>query len=75
MRLPLVNINDETAKKLYKLVADIDDTLAQKKVISEMAITARAIPDQLKGVNFSLNNSIPPKADSIITPIFTTGKT
>ena len=28
MRLPLVNINDETAKKLYKLVADIDDTLA-----------------------------------------------
>ena len=28
MRLPLVNINKETAKKLYKLVADIDDTLA-----------------------------------------------
>ncbi len=28
MRLPLVNINDNTAKKLYKLVADIDDTLA-----------------------------------------------
>ena len=28
MRLPLVNINDDTAKKLYKLVADIDDTLA-----------------------------------------------
>ena len=28
MRLPLVNINDEVAKKLYKLVADIDDTLA-----------------------------------------------
>ena len=28
MRLPLVNINEETAKKLYKLVADIDDTLA-----------------------------------------------
>ena len=27
MRLPLVNINDDTAKKLYKLVADIDDTL------------------------------------------------
>ena len=40
-----------------------------------MAITARAIPDQLKGVNFSLNNSIPPMADHIITPMFTTGKT
>ena len=40
-----------------------------------MAITARAIPDQLNGVNFSLNNSIPPMADSMITPIFTTGKT
>ena len=28
MRLPLVNINDEVAKKLYELVAAIDDTLA-----------------------------------------------
>ena len=40
-----------------------------------MATTARAIPDQLNGVNFSLNNSIPPTADNMITPIFTTGKT
>ena len=28
VRLPLVNINDEVAKKLYELVAAIDDTLA-----------------------------------------------
>ena len=28
VRLPLVNINDEVAKKLYELVASIDDTLA-----------------------------------------------
>ena len=28
MRLPLVNINDEVAKKLYELVAALDDTLA-----------------------------------------------
>ena len=27
MRLPLVNINDEVARKLYELVASIDDTL------------------------------------------------
>ena len=27
VRLPLVNINDEVAKKLYELVASIDDTL------------------------------------------------
>lgn len=28
VRLPLININDQTAKKLYELVAAIDDTLA-----------------------------------------------
>ena len=27
VRLPLVNINENTAKKLYELVAGIDDTL------------------------------------------------
>ena len=27
MRLPLVNINEKTANKLYELVASIDDTL------------------------------------------------
>ena len=29
VRLPLVNINQKTAKKLYELVAAIDDTIAQ----------------------------------------------